>query len=136
MTQPPPLAHPAARTVEQLLGLRPGSLTGIERRANGDFALTFDTQPVDRHYCRVLRIPARRVFGYRQRPRHFATVRAVRAGRRENSRRFARWLIWRVGVTAPIVDRAVSNGDLSAVDELRAAILALAPSEPIEGSGP
>ena len=58
-----------ARTVEHLIGLDRFSLRAVERRANGDFALVFK-KPARRRPLGpawVLRIPAKRVFGYQQR---------------------------------------------------------------------
>ena len=124
----PPLHGRDARLIEYLLGLRPFSLTGVQRRRNGDFALMFRTQRVGDRWPRVLRIPARRVFGYQQHS-PLARDRDVRARRRANSRRFAVWLMWRLDVHAPIVNRALWRGDLSAVDELRDAILRLTPPD-------
>lgn len=125
MARRPPLMHPAAREIEQLLGLRRYSLVRVDRRANGDFALEFHTQKVGDRWPRVLRIPARRVFGYQQRS-PFARDRDVRARQRANARRFALWLMWRINVNAPLIERALWQHDLTAVDELRDAILTLA----------
>ena len=120
-----PLYHPEARTIEHLLGLKPYSLTGVERRRNGDFALMFRTQKLGDQWPRVLRIPARRVFGY-QPTSPDVRERDIRARRKANDRRFAQWLMWRLAVDAPIVERALWKRDLTAVDELREAILTLA----------
>lgn len=120
-----PLMSPDARTIEHLIGLRKFSLTGVGRRANGDFALTFKTQRVGDVYVRTLRIPARRVFGYQQRS-SLVSDRDVRARRKANARRMAQWLMWKLDVDAPIVERALWGRDLSAVEELRDAVLRLA----------
>ena len=125
MARRPPIYHPAARTIEHLLGLNRYSLTGVERRTNGDFALRFRTQRVGDRYPRVLRIPAQRVFGYQQRS-PLVRDRDVRARRRANARRFALWLMWRINVDAPLIERALWKHEWSAVDELRDAILTLA----------
>jgi hypothetical protein len=123
-----PLPGPDARRVEQLLGLQPYSLRGVERRRNGDYALKFRTQRVGDAWPRVLRIPAKRVHGYRQRSAH-VRPRDARARVRANQRRFAYWLMWKLGIDAPIVQRAIYQHDLTAIDELRRAILALSPPD-------
>jgi hypothetical protein len=123
-----PLMSVHARTIEDLLGLDRYSLRGVERRANGDFALMFRTQRVGDSWPRVLRIPAKRVFGYMQRS-PVATDRDVRARRQANARRMALWLFDRVGPNCPVVARALWDSDLTGVDELRAAILALVPPD-------
>jgi len=120
-----PLAGHYARLVEYLLGLEGDSLRAVERRRNGDFALRFKYQRVGYRSVRVLRLSARRVFGYEQRS-PYALERDVRARRRANARRFAIWLMWRIDHRAPIVNIALSKGELDAVDELRDAILRLA----------
>ena len=125
MRHRPPM-NADARLIEELLGLERFSLRGVERRANGDFAVTFRTQRLGNGYPRVLRIPAKRVLGYCQRS-PTARPSDVAARRKASDRRFAYWLMSRVGHDAPVVRRAVFARDLAAVDELREAILALAP---------
>ncbi len=123
-----PVYSPSARTIEHLLALKPYSLTGVERRRNGDFALTLHGQQVADRWTRVLRMPAKRVFGYQQRSPHVRD-RDVRAQRKANSRRMALWVFDHVGYDCPLVERALWERDLTAVDELRAAILALCPPD-------
>ena len=120
-----PSMNAYARRIEELLGLERFSLRTVERRANGDYALTFREQALDRRYRRVLRIGRKRVLGYEQRSPH-ARPRDVAARRKASDRRFAMWLMSRVGLDAPVVRRALIERDLSAIDELREAILALA----------
>lgn len=123
-----------ARTVEQLLGLEARSLHAVERRANGDFVLCFKHQCLDRRWRRTLRIPARRVAGYQPRyPGFVPPERDVRARRKRNAQSFAFWLTWRVDHGAPVARCAFSEDCLAAIDELRAAIVALAP--PTDDSG-
>jgi hypothetical protein len=121
-------SYAAARRIEQLLALEPGSLHGIDRRArDGAFVLRFDPQRLTRSggYRRQLRIPARRVFGYRQ-VSATARPRDVRARRKANAERFWMWLLWRVDPYAPILDRP---GHLDAIEELRRLILELTPPD-------
>ena len=125
MARRPPIMHPAARRIESLLGLKPYSLTGVERRRNGDFALMLHTQKLGDHWPRVLRIPAKRVFGYQQQS-PYVRERDVRARRKASDRRFALWLMWKVDVDAPIIERALWRREYEAVEELRDAILELA----------
>src|SRR5262249_32272128 len=112
---------------EQLLGLRMYSLLAVERRANGDFALRIRAQRVGDHYPRVIRIPAKRVFGYCQRS-PFASDRDIRARVKVNQRRMVLWCFDRFGYRCPLVPRAW-DGDLETVDEFRAAILSLCPPD-------
>ena len=127
MARRQPLHGQDARTIEHLLGLRRWSLTAVERRRNGDFALLFRTQKVGDRYPRVLRLPARRVFGYQQRSPH-ARERDIRARHKANARRFALWTFDHVGYDCPLVQRAW-DGDLAVVDELRDAILRCCPPD-------
>lgn len=110
-----------ARELEELLGLEPSSRRDVRRSRDGKhYILRFAQQQFAGRWCRSFRIPAKRVHGYQQRS---ATVHPYNARYRANASRrwFAIWLTcwW---IADPVVDRAF-NGDLGAVDELRAAIL-------------
>ena len=76
----------------------------------------------------LLRIPAKRVFGYQQRSPHVRD-RDVRAQRKANARRFAFWVFDHVGYDCPFVERALWDRDLTAVHELRQAIVSLCPPD-------
>jgi hypothetical protein len=120
-----PLPGAGARLVEHLVGLQPNTLRAVERRADGAFVLKFKTQRLNGSYPRMLRIPAKKIFGYEQRsPR--VRERDLRARHRQNARKFAMWLMWKVGIDAPVVHRVIFERDPAAVDELREAILTLA----------
>lgn len=119
-----------ARTIEQLLGLQPWSLLAVERRANGDFALTFRHQEVAGRHVRAMRFPFRRIAGYRPR-RPWARPRDLRARRRRNAKLFACWLWFRLDLGAPVCVRALEHGEPQAVEELREAILSLTPPDAV-----
>jgi hypothetical protein len=123
VTRRPPLYRREARTIEHLIGLRPCSLLAVERRANGDYALIIRGQLVGGRWRRVIRLPAKRVEGYRPRS---ATVRPrdVRARRRANARRTALWLMNIVDV-APVVERVFFGDHWETLDELRYAVQSL-----------
>ena len=115
------LVGPRARRLEQLLGLRPYSVRAVERRSGGDITIKFREQLVGDGYRsrRTLRIPARRVQGYRP---HSSLSRASdrRARARVNARRMAWWLEARLGFDCPVVARAVYDRDYGGIEELRA----------------
>jgi hypothetical protein len=122
--------------IERLLGLPSLAVRNVERRRNGDFAVMLSHRrggagmPRWTWRRRALRIPARRVEGYRPatpdvRPRD------VRARRRQNARRFAWWLLGRLDFDTPVVERALFAGDVEAIDELREAIRAACPDPEI-----
>ena len=123
-----PIYGNAARTIEELIGLKPYSLTSVERRANGCVALTFRQQVIDRRSCRVLRIPFKRLIGYEPRS---STSRPSdqRHRRRLGQKRFSWWLADEIGITAPVVARALFDRDLSGIEELRGAVLSLLPPD-------
>jgi len=125
--------------IERLLGLPPLGVRAVERRRDGSYAIELhrlgSSAALDHGVPRwatskrVLRIPHRRVEGYRPSSPH-VTPHDQRARRKANARRFAWWLLWRLGHDAPVVDRAIFRHDLAAIDELRAALIAAAPPEP------
>jgi hypothetical protein len=120
-----PLHGPDARRLEHLLGLEPRTLRAVELDRTGQtYRLSFRQQPfgADGHTRRVWRIPAKRVIGYQSRSA-MVTPRDVRARRRENNRRMALYRERKLGLDAPVVQRAFLDRDLAAIDELRAAIL-------------
>jgi hypothetical protein len=127
----------AFATVADLLGLPRFTIKAVERRADGAYAVVLNGRrlaapanlgrvPRWATSKRVLRIPARRVEGYRQRSPH-VRARDLRARRKKNARAFAWWLHDRLGHDVPVVERALRRGDLAAVDELRAALIAATP---------
>jgi hypothetical protein len=131
------MARSDLHVIADLLGLPHPAVAGVERRANGDYAILIrrprpgsmavQLMPRWTWSRRVLRIPERRVHGYRQRsPR--VTPRDLRARRKANAKRFAWWLRW-IDLDMPVARRALLENDLDAVDELRTAILAAAPPE-------
>ncbi len=111
-----------ARELEALLALEPFSLYGVDRAADGAYRLRFRHQSFAGSGRRTFKIPAKRVIGYEQRS---ATARPCDVAHRANAnrRRFAIWLMSWLDVGAPVVDVALLDGDLGAIDELRAAIL-------------
>jgi hypothetical protein len=131
------MAYRDLTTIADLLGLPHPAVAGVERRANGDYAIlirrprpgSMAVQLMPRWTWgrRVLRIPERRVHGYRQRS-PWVAPREVRARRKANAKRFAWWLWW-IDLDMPVARRALLENDLHAVAELRAAIRAAAPPE-------
>ena len=117
-----PLIGVHVRELEALLGLRAWSLRGVDRASDGAYRLTFRQQPFAGCSRRTFRIPQRRVSGYRQRS-PTARPRDVRYRAHHNRRRFAVWLAAAVGWAAPVVERARWGRDLTAIDELRAAVV-------------
>ncbi len=114
-----------ARELEALLALEPWSLCAVDRTVSGAgryFVLRFRQQRFAGGSRRTFRIPAKRVTGYEQRS---PTARPIDIAYRanENRRRFAIWLLSWLDVGAPIVNLALFDGDLGAIDDLRAAIL-------------
>jgi hypothetical protein len=114
------------------------TVRAVERRANGDYAILIRRPRAGSHAAlamprwtwgrRVLRIPARRVEGYRPRS-PYVRPRDARARRKQNAWRMALWLAFKTDFDAPAARRAL-DGDLEAIAELRAAILGAAPPEP------
>jgi len=124
--------------IEQALGLPRHSVAAVERRANGDYAIVLDAARIRRHVAlrriryhevrwlagrRVLRLPRKRVHGYRPNS-PAAAPRDLRARRRANQRRFALRLMMEWSPWLPIVDAALmEHGDLGVIDDFRAAII-------------
>jgi hypothetical protein len=127
------------RAVADLLGLPRRMVRAVERRKNGDFAVSLSLRgvrwsevPPGLRGRRVLRLPRRRVEGYR--PRGPVRPRDARARAKQNAWRFALWLGWRVDLDAPVVRRAFV-GDLGGVAALREAIQRAAPEPEPEPAG-
>ena len=123
----------ALHAIADLIGVPRLAVRGVERRANGAYAILLraagDPMPSWALGRRVLRIPRRRVEGYRP-SSPYVRPRDQRARRKQNAHRMAIWLLFRLDADAPVVERALWHGDLEPVEELRAAILAAAPPEP------
>ena len=124
------------RVIEQLFGLPPWTVRTVERRGNGDYAIVLDAGRIWRLVAlgqitcahvrwlrgrRVIRLSRKRIHGHQPRSPD-ARPRDRRARRRANQRRFAISIMCE-NPRAPLVDRALHDGDLGAVDELRAAIV-------------
>jgi hypothetical protein len=124
----PPLAlAPAERRLEQLLGLRAGTFQRVDRARDGAFVIRFAYQPIGGRWSSRLRIPWRRVAGYRQRS-PYVRPRDVRARRKANARRTWLWLMWKISLDAPI-SRASYDDSPELIDELRRLILELTPPD-------
>ena len=54
-------------------------------------------------------------------------ARDARARRKANAQRMAFWLLGHLDFDTPVFERALFGGDLAAVEELRAALVAAAP---------
>jgi hypothetical protein len=125
----------ALDTIADLLGLPRLAVRAVEHRANGDYALVLSHRrggsemPRWTWSRRVLRIPRRRVEGYRPRT-PYVRPRDARARRKQNAWHMALWLLGRLDASTPVVARALWGGELEAINELRAAILAAASPEP------
>jgi hypothetical protein len=104
------------RELEALLGLQPNSLHDVRLRA---YILRFDQQRFAGSWRRTFRIPAKLVRGYQWKS---AGPYDARYRAKASRRRFAIWLAcWYAA--DPVTDRALIDGDLAVIDELRAAIL-------------
>ena len=126
----------ALDTIADLLGLPRFAVRGVERRRDRSYAIVLRPReapdmPRWARGRRVLRINRHRVEGYEQRS-PYVRESDRRARRKQNAQGFAWWLFWRLDDSAPVVERAIRGGDLEAIAELRAAILAAAP-EPERG---